>query len=202
MSSSVKNNKNTFIDKLNNSYDNFIIQFLRNIGLTPNLITTFSIILSLLAIDFYKKSNNKYASLFFLLSRIVNNFGDKMSNNLRMSTEICTSYDNIADIISIVPIFYMVLLKIIKKDKYLHLLIIIIFTAGYLINYGCKSIHTKNKKNIYYLKKSCPLHLIKTKNLDGAPISNKEKSIIISKKTSIFGYSTFIIMCSIIIYFN
>ena len=55
MISSVKNKKNIFIDKLNTCYDNLINKFLRNIGLTPNLITTFSIILSLLAIDFYKK---------------------------------------------------------------------------------------------------------------------------------------------------
>lgn len=119
------------IYKLKKQFQNILMPFckgLANLGISPNQITIFTIILNIIfAFVLFKFSNFKFIYLlvpiFFFLRMALNALDGMLASNFNMKTQIGIFLNETGDIISDSIVFY-VFFKVINVSEYLAILFI------------------------------------------------------------------------------
>ena len=104
-------------------------------GVTPNILTTFGLVTSILSIYYLNK--NKYQQVIvFIILRCYFDYADGLlARKHKLTSKFGDLYDHFVDLVFSVGIIILILLK--SKNKFLHLPIIIIFYILFMINMGC-----------------------------------------------------------------
>lgn len=119
------------IYKLKKQFQNILMpvcKLLANLGISPNQITIFTVILNIFfAFFLYKFSNFKFIYLiipiFFFLRMALNALDGMLANNFNMKTKIGMFFNELGDIISDTVVFY-IFFRIITTPSYLTIIFI------------------------------------------------------------------------------
>ncbi len=171
-------------------FDNFIIQICEEVApafkmlkMTPNIITTISLIFGILSYKYICDDKFKIASLLFLVAYFFDCLDGYYARQYDMETHIGDYYDHFSDITKIVIIIYAIYAK--RPDLFTFLNIIIVISLFYLslVHLGCQEKYYENvmSPSLECLKILCP-----------------NKKMI--KYTKYFGTGTFMLIISLIIF--
>ena len=148
---------NKIPQELDNPLDNFIndivdrhLDFYKKLGLTPNGITTISLILGLSTS--YFAYNDKYiiAAITWLLAYYFDCADGKMARKFKMTSKFGDLYDHVSDILKHIILFYILYNKLnkeTKSTKYIIILIIVIIGLLTVAQIGCQEKLTKKITN-------------------------------------------------------
>lgn len=105
------------------------------IGVTPNILTTFGLVTSILSIYYFNK--NKYHQvIIFIILRCYFDYADGLlARKYKLTSKFGDFYDHFVDLVFTIGMITLILLK--SKNKFLHLPIIIIFYILFMIHMGC-----------------------------------------------------------------
>jgi len=174
-------------DKLENHIDDIIITsinmiqpYFYQLGFTPNILTTISLISWSFAM-YFLINNGNYYSLYMVLLMILSYYFDCFDGNFARSYNMVTKfgdyYDHISDVSKIIIYFYFIFT--IYKSKVCYIFpILIICLIPTLIHLSCQE--------LYYDKPSDTLSLLKI-----FCIANKKNVNSILSITRYFGCGTF-----------
>lgn len=129
----------------------------RNLGMTPNNLTSISLIISLLSSYFLFKGNNVLAAILFLVSYYYDCLDGYYAREYNMVTEFGDYYDHISDITKMVVLLSVMFVK--NKNKFVPtfgvLLVLYILMSMHL---GCqeKMYPKKKKDSLSILEQLCP----------------------------------------------
>jgi phosphatidylglycerophosphate synthase len=160
--------------------------------LTPNVLTTISIIFSGLTVYYLNEYNFGMASYMYMISYYFDCWDGFFARKYKMYSKFGDLYDHIADILKFTSISYM--LFIINNSKFLfYCPFIVILSILFNIHLGYQELYYDKPESdvLGIIKKLCP---IKDKN-DKKAISQ------ILKYTRWFGCGTFNLIFCFIIYF-
>lgn len=161
------------------------------LGLTPNILTTISIIFSGLTVYNINKYNFHVASYMYMISYYFDCWDGFFARKYKMYSKFGDLYDHVADIFKFICILYS--LFTINYNKFLfYSPFIFLFSILFNFHLGYQELYyDKNESDILaIIKKLCP---IKDKN-------DKESILKILKKTKWIGCGTFNLVFAIIIY--
>ena len=179
---------------IENPFDNIIIKIcektaplFRSMNLTPNGITTLSVIFGLLSFKSIMFHDNfKLASVLLLVAYYFDCLDGYYARQYKMETIVGDYYDHFSDIIKIVLIMFAIYYK--KPDAYTssNIIIFLIFTYLMMKHMGCqeKNVITTSptlSPSLSILKKLC-----------------KDKNNI--RYTKYFGTGTFILIICIFVF--
>ena len=146
---------NKLEEKDDNIFDIFIYKFIdshihiyKQLGLTPNMITTMSLISGLLTAYMITQKQYKVAGLLFLIQYYFDCADGKVARKYNMISKFGGNYDQISDIIKGIIISIVLYLdNSTKFKKYIIIIIILIILNGY--HCGCQQLIyiEKNKNN-------------------------------------------------------
>jgi phosphatidylglycerophosphate synthase len=145
---------NKIPEYIDNPIDNILykiidtqLDFYKKIGLTPNMITTMSLICGLFSVYLIQNNNYIYGSIFWFLAYYFDCADGKMARKFKMTTTIGDYYDHGSDILKHALMFYVLNNKI-KIVEYKNLLVIILIIICILtvIQIGCQEKITRNDK--------------------------------------------------------
>ena len=151
-----------------NPIDNVILDFVevmnpfyKKLGFTPNILTTFSVIFSVLSIFFYVKRKYVLSSIFYLISYYFDCQDGNFARKYGMETAFGDLYDHLTDILSNVSIAYLLLTnkKISYNYKIAYVIIVSVLLVLALYHLSCTEIYME--KNTNYGKKQVLISLLK-----------------------------------------
>ena len=122
-----------------------------NIGFTPNMVTTFSILFGLLAAQQILRKNYKFAAVMILISYYLDCVDGKLARQYNMVTHFGDLYDHIGDITKIIAIFVALFASVKKMtdSKWTYLSIFIVLTMIQFIHLGYQeTIYDKNEESV------------------------------------------------------
>ena len=142
-----------FIDsKIFYPLSNIFVPIFYNLGFTPNLVTTLTLILRITALyNLYYKKNYTLIIILYTISIITDNIDGQLARNYNMTSKFGSYYDLIVDILSVfsfVIIYYVIYYKENIKSLVIYLTILSIFQLIKLIKLSCD----RNKKLKLYQK--------------------------------------------------
>jgi hypothetical protein len=160
----------------------------RQFGLTPNMVTTLSLITGISSAYMIQKKNYKIAGLLFFIAYYFDCVDGKLARKYNMISKFGDYYDHISDIIKFLLIMY-----VLYKDNYTRFknfaIIIVLLVILCMFHLGCQQgIYNDTRKQ----SESPTLDVLKP---------SKESSLINIHNTKYFGCGTFYIIVSIIIFF-
>lgn len=148
---------NIFID-----IGDFLSPYFKKLNLTPNGLTTISLITGLLSIKYYSENKFILSAIYFIISYMFDCFDGFYARKYNMVSHFGDIYDHGKDIFIFIFLIYFIIKKYNKlKDwrKYLpYFSIILIITQS--IQFGCQEIYyNKEGGNIIMknFKKFCPI---------------------------------------------
>ena len=105
------------------------------IGVTPNILTTFGLVTSILSIYYFNK--NKYQQVIvFIILRCYFDYADGLlARKHKLTSKFGDLYDHFVDLVFSVGMLTLISLK--SKNKFLHLPILLIFVILFLMHMGC-----------------------------------------------------------------
>jgi phosphatidylglycerophosphate synthase len=136
------------VNKIQNNLDNPFDNFLYNIvdtqldlyyklGLTPNGITTISLIFGIISSYFFYKDNYTLAALLFIIAYYFDCADGKMARKYKMTSKFGDMYDHYSDYFKFGLLFALMYLK--SKEKCKKILIpTIIMAVLVMIFYECQ----------------------------------------------------------------
>jgi len=143
------------VNKIPNSLDNPIdnilykiidgqLDLFKKLNLTPNLLTTISLISGLSSVYLLKNNNYKSSALLWFISYYFDCTDGKMARKFNMTSKVGDLYDHGSDIIKHALLFYIIYLKL-KDNKnfgniFIVFLVISILSVAQL---GCQEKVTK-----------------------------------------------------------
>jgi phosphatidylglycerophosphate synthase len=148
---------NKIPQELDNPLDNFInnivdtqLDLYKKLGLTPNGITTISLILGLLTS--YYAYNDKYilATITWILSYYFDCVDGKMARKFKMTSKFGDLYDHSSDILKHIILFYVLYKKLNKETttiKYIIIGILCIIFFLTIAQLGCQEKLTRKITN-------------------------------------------------------
>ena len=132
--------------------------FYKSLNMTPNHITTLSLIFGLLSSYFLYKGDSCTAAVLFLVSYYYDNTDGLYARKYKMTTKYGDIYDHVADIVKGVIMIWV--MSKVNKDKLVKWLpIMAIFFVLSLIHLGCQEQYYDSKEDRPFmdlLKKLCP----------------------------------------------
>jgi phosphatidylglycerophosphate synthase len=152
------------ISELENPIDNILIILSIKFGdilhkykfITPNIITTISIILSIIAIYFIYIKYYKIGAILFFISYFFDCLDGNFARRFNMVTTFGDYYDHIGDIFKYLLLIYVILISNLKNiTKYIFIILIIICGFLSLIHLGCQEKIYNNKSVLKILKIIC-----------------------------------------------
>lgn len=157
--------------KYENPIDNFLYLFVPSQSkymdfLTPNHITTVSLIFGLLSIYCLYKNKYIYSAIAFLISYFYDCVDGFHARRLDMETSFGDWYDHITDIVVSAVLTIMIFFKI-KKYKMTFVISLIALAIGLCIHMGCQQqfYNGSKKETLNMIPKICKneesLHLTK-----------------------------------------
>lgn len=104
------------------------LEFYKNLGFTPNGITTVSLIIGLLSIYNFHYDNYFLAALLFMISYYFDCVDGKMARKYKMYSRFGDLYDHTSDMIKLILLLYIMYRK--SYDKFIKVLIVslVLFT--------------------------------------------------------------------------
>ena len=186
---------NKIPDKYENFFDIYIYKFIdkhlhlyKQLGLTPNMVTTLSLLSGVLSAFMIHKKNYKSAGLLFFLGYYFDCVDGKLARKYNMVSKFGDYYDHISDTIKFVLVMYALYKDNIPRFKTFGIVIILLVIMC-LYHLGCQEgVYNIDSNN----SESPSLDIFKP---------NKESCIINIHKTKYFGCGTFYLILSIIIFF-
>jgi phosphatidylglycerophosphate synthase len=162
-------------------------------GLTPNILTTISVIFSGFTLYYLKELNFSMASYMYMISYYFDCWDGFFARKYKMYSKFGDLYDHIADIIKFSSVSYM--LFSINYQKFLfYTPIMIIFALLFNINLGYQELYYDKSNESNFLEIIKKLCIIKDKN-------NKKSILQILQYTKWLGCGTFNLIFCLIIYF-
>jgi hypothetical protein len=178
-----------------NTFDIYIYKFIddhlhlyKQLGLTPNMVTTLSLLSGVFSAYMIHKKNYKSAGLLFFLGYYFDCVDGKLARKYNMTSKFGDYYDHITDIIKFGLVMYALYKDNNTKFKTFAVVIILLLVLCFY-HLGCQEgVYNNDSIN----SESPTLNIIKP---------NKESSILNIDKTKYFGCGTFYIIISLIIFF-
>jgi phosphatidylglycerophosphate synthase len=141
----------------------YTLSFWHSIKVTPNILTTFGLISSILCVYFlYKK--NTIACIIFLLLRMYFDYADGLlARKYKQVSKFGDYYDHIVDIFGFfIPFMIVLLITSNTKQKILFSVLIFVFGLFFVIQQGCMEKEYSNKSGVEsqtlkWVKKMCVL---------------------------------------------
>jgi phosphatidylglycerophosphate synthase len=132
--------------KYENPYDNINLFFAEKaspifyeLGATPNLITTLSMILGFSSIHLYNKEYYCYSGIVFLISYFFDCFDGHYARKYNMVTDLGGYYDHIKDIFVTSSLLFLILSKYKDTDYFIYIIsIIFILLITMFLQLGCQ----------------------------------------------------------------
>jgi hypothetical protein len=189
------------VNKLNDQYENifdiYIIKFIdshihiyKQLGFTPNMVTTLSLVTGIISAYMVHKKNYKLAGILFFIAYYFDCVDGKFARKYNMVTKIGDYYDHISDIIKFVLIMYVLYKDNTTRFKTFGLIIILLMILCFY-HLGCQE-GVYNTYNNIKVTESPSLDILKP---------NKESSLININNTKYFGCGTLFVVMSLIIFF-
>lgn len=154
-------------ENLENPFDNFLYSIcdkispsLVKLGITPNIVTTFSLISGILSVYLIYKNNYILGALFCFISYFFDCLDGFIARRYNMKSEFGYYYDHTSDIIVIILFFIVYFTKKtlnIKFRIFIFILFILLYFIG-SIHMGCQELQKEvnNSKDLHVgLKKLC-----------------------------------------------
>jgi len=148
---------NKIPQELDNPLDNFInnivdtqLDLYKKLGLTPNGITTISLILGLFTSYFAYNDKYIFAALTWILSYYFDCADGKMARKFKMTSKFGDVYDHSSDILKHIILFYVLYNKLNKEKKitkYIIICIVIILFLLTITQLGCQEKLTRQITN-------------------------------------------------------
>ncbi len=104
-------------------------------GVTPNMLTTFGLVTSILSIYYFYKNKYQQAIIFIILRCYFDYSDGLLARKHKLVSKFGDLYDHIVDLLFGGGIFTVILLK--SKNKFLHLSILTLFYILFTIHMGC-----------------------------------------------------------------
>lgn len=160
----------------------------RQLGLTPNMVTTLSLITGIISAYMIHKKNYKIAGILFFIAYYFDCVDGKLARKYNMISKIGDYYDHFSDIVKFVIVMY-----VLYKDNNIRfkniVIIIILLVILCLYHLGCQQgIYSDSSKP----SESPTLDVFKP---------SKHSSSINIHNTKYFGCGTLYIILSLIIFF-
>jgi len=147
---------NKIPDHLDNPIDNIIyshidkyLNLYKKIGLTPNLLTTISLLSGLTSVYLVHKDNYIIGSLFWFIAYYYDCADGKMARKFKMTSKFGDLYDHSSDIFKHILMFYVLYNKLHCKSKNIKYLLIIVLIVIFLLTLaqlGCQEKLTREMK--------------------------------------------------------
>ena len=151
---------------LENPFDNFLYSICNKIspylveqGITPNIVTTFSLISGILSVYLIYKNNYILGALFCFISYFFDCLDGFIARRYNMKSKFGYYYDHISDIIAIILFFIVYFTKKTLNIKF-RIFVFVLFILFYFmssIHIGCQELQKEedNKDLHSNLKKLC-----------------------------------------------
>jgi hypothetical protein len=178
--------ENLFDIHLYNFIDNHLYLY-KELGLTPNMVTTFSLISGCLSAYMIHLKKYKTAGILFFLAYYFDSVDGKFARKYNMISKFGDYYDHITDIIKFSLLIYVLYKDNFNKFKKIGLVIILLLLLC-LYHLGCQQGVISEDND----KKTDILDILKP---------TKQASIEHIDKVKYFGCGTFYIIISLIIFF-
>lgn len=143
--------------KLENPFDNFLYSICDKIspslveqGITPNIVTTFSLISGLISVYSIYKNNYIIGSIFCFISYFFDCLDGYIARKFNMKSKFGYYYDHISDIITIILFFIVFFTKKtlnVKFRVYIFIIFVLIYFLG-TIHIGCQELQKEDNNNI------------------------------------------------------
>lgn len=178
-----------------NLFDIYICKFIdshihiyKQLGLTPNMITTLSLIGGILTAYLIYKKQYKTAGILFFISYYFDCVDGKVARKYNMTSKLGDYYDHISDTIKFILIMYALYKDNSNRFKYIGLIIFLLVILC-LYHLGCQEGVYGKEDN---LSESPTLDIFKP---------SKESALKNIYNTKYFGCGTFYIILSLLIFF-
>lgn len=125
------------------------LDFYKNLGLTPNGLTTISLVLSLLSIYNLYYDNYFLAGLLFFIGYYFDCADGKMARKYKMYSKFGDLYDHYSDLAKLFILFYIFYKKSPEKFKKILVISIILFTLTMFFVNCQEKIYNKNKESSF-----------------------------------------------------
>ncbi len=166
--------------KISREYENFIDNYLIDIceymsryvhklGITPNIITTLSLICGLSASAFLYNKYYYSACVLWIVSYYLDNLDGYIARKYNQTSKIGDYYDHIADLIKFLTVLF-VLYKINSHKFYKVFIVLFLFLMLMMSHLGCQeSYYNKNESDsLGFTKQMCPVNSFKIKTVQDA----------------------------------
>jgi phosphatidylglycerophosphate synthase len=186
---------NKLEDKHENIFDVYLLKFIdthlhiyRELNLTPNIITTFSLITGFASGYMIYKKNYKIAGLLFFLAYYFDCVDGKFARKYNMITKFGDYYDHFSDVFKFILVIYLLYKDNIKKFGRIGIIIILLIILS-----------------IYQLSCQQSIYEDKDKESESPTLDyfkpSKESCLVNIYDTKYFGCGTAFVFISIIIFF-
>ena len=125
------------------------LEFYKSLGLTPNGLTTLSLIIGVLGVYNFYYDNNFLGAMLFFIAYYFDCADGKMARKYKMFTKYGGLYDEISDTIKHICLYVVMFIK--SFDKFIKVLIIsvIIYIFTLFYSYCQEKINGKNENSDY-----------------------------------------------------
>jgi phosphatidylglycerophosphate synthase len=144
---------NKIPEELSNPIDNIIcrqvdddLDFYKNLGLTPNGLTTISLLITLYGFYHFYKDNHFLGALFYLIGYYFDCADGKMARKYNMFSKYGGLYDHLSDILKFIIIFILFLKKSKRKFKIVFVIFIILILTSHIFLICQEKIYNKKSK--------------------------------------------------------
>lgn len=150
---------------LDNPIDNYLIsiceyssEFFKNINLTPNILTTISLLLAIMSVILFYYDYYFFSAIIFFISYLFDCYDGHFARKYNMMSRFGCYYDHVADILKYILLGAAMFYK--SKTKFLIILpIFLIFFGLGLVHTSCMEIYTEESiksESLSYFNKLCP----------------------------------------------
>ena len=182
-------------------FDNYILDLadktapiVYKLGMTPNMITTLSIIATIIVVILLFKAKWYWAAFFVLIAYFFDCLDGHLARSYNMITVFGDYYDHISDLTKVIAV--LTSLYIINPEKLIRVLpLLVILMILSFVHLGCQELYydEEDSPTLKFSKSLCPVPLNFTKD-------ELESTI---KNTRLFGVGTFwLSLIMIIIYYD
>lgn len=168
---------NKLSEEHENIFDIYMYKFIdshihiyKNLGLTPNMITTLSLLFGISSVYMIFKKQYKIAAVLFLIQYYFDCTDGKVARKYNMTSKFGDYYDHISDAIKYLLLIYVLYKDNFNKLKKVIVIIVLLIIIAY-IYLGCQNtIYTNNSNedspSLKYFKgnrEACLKHINKLK---------------------------------------
>ncbi len=186
---------NKLSDQYENIFDIYIYKFIdshlhiyKQLGLTPNMVTSLSLISGIISAYMIHNKKYKIAGILFLIAYYFDCVDGKLARKYNMVSKFGDYYDHISDTIKFILVMYVLYKDNTTRFKTFGIVIILLVVLCFY-HLGCQQgLYNDNKK----LSESPSLDIFKP---------DKDSSLTNINATKYFGCGTLYVIMSLMIFF-